>query len=116
MKHTSYTSIRQRMASITNVIIIEKETRNCGVCGKAGHNKRTCPQAEKAPKAVAAPLPPAKPVPVFWEPGMFLGGGVKAMPAAIVWKPGTNSLEFGAEMGRNPFYTYDKELKMYLRK
>ena len=109
------------MASVTNVIIIEKETRNCGVCGKAGHNKRTCAQAEKAPKAVAAPvasapLPPAKPIPVFWEPGMFLGGGVKAMPAAIAWKPGTDSIQYGAEMGRNPFYSYDKELKMYMRK
>lgn len=104
----------------TIIIIKEKEGRKCSICRQEGHNKNKCPSAPAAPHPppAAAPPPPAaaKITPVFWERGMFLRGGLMELPAAVAWKPGTNSIEYGAEMDRHPAYRYDKVSGWYLRK
>jgi len=47
---------------------------------------------------------------VFWYPGILF----RESPRYIKWKPGTNSLQMGAELERNK-YKYDKEKGVYVR-
>jgi len=89
-------------------VVIVKESRHCGLCGLAGHNRRTCSLAPP-------PAEPKKEEVVSWTPDLFSGGGVRALPAAVAWAPGTDSLAFHAQMKSLPFYRYDSEAKLWRR-
>jgi len=96
-------------------VLVVKEQRHCGLCGAAGHNRRTCALAPPALAPPAQAQEPKKEEVVFWSPDLFSGGGVKALPAAVAWAPGTDSIAFHAQMKSLPFYRYDTEVKLWRR-
>lgn len=110
-----------RMATIINnnntTVIIGKETRHCGLCGSAGHNRRTCPTAPKEEKKATPPpsLAPPKEEITYWSPHLFSGGGVRPLPAAVAWAPGTDSVAFYAQMKAMPFYKFDSVANVWRR-
>jgi hypothetical protein len=94
-------------------VFIVKERRRCGFCSGEGHNRRTCPTAPQEEKK-EIPLPPKEEV-VFWSPDLFSGGGLRKMPPAVAWAPGTDSIAFHAQMKSLSFYRYDAEAKLWRR-
>jgi hypothetical protein len=98
-----------------NIVFVEKEHRRCGLCQCEGHNRRTCPQRPQEQPARSTPVV-EQATPTTWYPGMFTGGGVKAMPPLISWQPGTDSLAFHQEMRTHPFYSFDASANAYRRR
>ncbi len=92
-------------------VVLVKEQRHCGLCGAAGHNRRTC---ALAPPALAPPAEKKEEV-VSWSPDLFSGGGLKSLPAAVAWAPGTDSIAFHTQMKSLPFYRYDGAAKLWRR-
>jgi hypothetical protein len=99
------------------VTLCEGRHNRCGLCGLHGHNRRTCPSSPTTEKSSAksTPSPAPQQEVTYWTPELFSGGGVRSLPAAVAWAPGTDSIAFSNQMKSLPFYSYDAAAKLWRR-
>ena len=97
------------------VNVSDSRHNHCGLCGILGHNRRTCPQAPSTEKGAVKKEQVAKEEITYWTPNLFSGGGVRALPSAVAWAPGTDSIAFFNQMKNLPYYRYDDAAKLWRR-